>query len=484
MVSQENKFLLFRKYLTFSIGTWVSAVISFLFSPIVSWYISPGEYGKWSMFWTVQGFLLTVVSLGLQNSLMRFYFEKSENERQKLIFTAFMPTLVAWAVLSLLVVFFRTKINIFILGEGSVPVYLWLIFSLLLGNIFSFVQTILRINNKGIKYSFLQVTSVAFNLGFSVLFLTISYRDFRALLYGGILGSFFATTLGIVMVSKAKILPHFDKQLFLELLHYGFPFIFASLLWWLLNWTDRLVLRFYTNFFEIGLYSAAFKLVQGMGIFTTGFSTLWYPFAYEQYEKNPNNKKVFSKVFDYVSFSMISMGLLFMLSKDIVFILFSKTYRQAAAITPFLLLLPIMSTACVVVGRGIDFMKKTYWGIVIDGITFAFNLIGNLLLIPILGAKGAALSTGLSFILFFFLESTVSMKLYPVDYKLKSFYAATSIFVFASAINSFSVNKLINSVLTFVALLVVIYIYFGIFSEVLNIARDYLARKFGKFRKD
>jgi len=73
---------------------------------------------------------------------------------------------------------------------------------------------------------------------------------------------------------------------------YGYPFIFSGIFWWILTWTDRLVLRLYTNFNEIDLYFAAFKIIFAMNIFKSEFSTLWYPFVYEQYANEDAKVKV------------------------------------------------------------------------------------------------------------------------------------------------------------------------------------------------
>jgi len=205
-----------------------------------------------------------------------------------------------------------------------------------------------------------------------------------------------------------------------------------------------------------------------MNLFTSGFSTLWYPFAYEQYEKNPDNGALFSKVLDYVAFLTFSLGLLVLAFKDVIFLLLAKTYRSSANISPFLLLSPIMLMMSIVVARGIDFSKKTYWFIVSNGFAAIFNLIGNFLLIPIFGARGAALSTGLSFIIVFAIESTVSRRLYPVQYNLTKIYVITTLFCISAAFNTFSTTYIFPSLSSFAVLIVVLYLYKDEFADLLR----------------
>jgi len=90
------------------------------------------------------------------------------------------------------------------------------------------------------------------------------------------------------------------------------------------------------------------------------------------------------------------------------------------------------------------------------------------LLIPILGAKGAALSTGLSYVIVFTIESTVSEKLYPVKYKLKRAYFSTVVFSLVAAINTFIERVGIGILSSLVGLVVVILLYKDVFKEVLG----------------
>ncbi len=65
-----------------------------------------------------------------------------------------------------------------------------------------------------------------------------------------------------------------------------------------------------------------------------------------------------------------------MFFKDVIFLLLAKSYRQAAGISSFLLLIPIMNTTSQVTGVGIGFKKKTYWHMIISAVPAVANVIG------------------------------------------------------------------------------------------------------------
>lgn len=227
-----------------------------------------------------------------------------------------------------------------------------------LGIFQTFNQTVIRMAGRGLIYSALQVMNSLSNVGFLIAYAMFVQRNFYALLYAHVFSNLTTLTLGIYLQHEHWLPIKIDKNLLREIFVYSYPVLFSGLLWWLLGWTDRIMLRMYTSFAEIGLYSATFKLIAVMNLFTSGFSTFWYPFAYEQYEKNPENREMFSKVFDYVSFLMLTLALMILSGKNLIFMLFPKSYRSSAYIAPFLLAHPVVVMMAIVVARGIDFAKK------------------------------------------------------------------------------------------------------------------------------
>ncbi len=60
---------------------------------------------------------------------------------------------------------------------------------------------------------------------------------------------------------------------------------------------------------------------------------------------------------------------------------------------------------------GINFFKKVRWHLLISFAVLAVNISSNLLLVPRLGARGAAISIGMSYVLFFALRTHISFEI-------------------------------------------------------------------------
>lgn len=102
-------------------------------------------------------------------------------------------------------------------------------------------------------------------------------------------------------------------------------------------------------------------------------------------------------------------------------------------------------------------MKKSKMQIIVAVGACAANIMGNTILVPRLGCQGAAISTGISYIVFFTLRTILSNKFFYVDYKLKKFYVltlVTCLYAFYNTFSRFNFGCIISYVICLTFLLV------------------------------
>lgn len=180
-----------------------------------------------------------------------------------------------------------------------------------------------------------------------------------------------------------------------------------------------------------------------MNIVKNGFSTFWVPVAYEKYQKNPEEKKFFEDIHDYISLAMLLSGVFLLLSKNFIVLILGDKFRDAAGIMPMLIMMPLMYTVSETTVLGINFKKKTNYHLTISIGAAIANIIGNMLLVPRFGAKGAAISTGIAYILFFTLRTYYSQRCVYFNFNLKRFYFLTSLlFIYALYLTFYSNLKI------------------------------------------
>ena len=481
-VAKERNFI--KSFFQFSMGQWIAAFISFITTPIITWLIIPAEFGKASMFTLAFNLLLTIALLGVDQSFVRMFYERPEDDRRNLFWESLLPSLTVGFVIFIVIGFFWKKLSFILFGDYThfLPVFL-LGITVLVGVVERFTTLTVRMKKRGIAFSALRIVNGITNAAFTILYALFVSRTFYAVIVGLFFSHIASALLAIyferdLLFGKLKI----DFSSISAIIKYGLPFVPAFLIIWLFQSIDRLALRNYCDFTEIGLYSAAFKVVAVMNLIQAGFTTFWTPVSFESYEKEPESAGIFEKTSLFIAAPMFVFGMLIIVFKDAIFLLLESSYRHAAGISAFLILMPIMYTVSEVTVVGINFKKKTHWHMLIAVVSAGFNIFGNILLVPLYGASGAALSTGLSYIIFFCMRTFISKSLYKVDYHLKKFFSATFVFVVVAFINTFTGNTVWQILSAVCGLIFVLVIYNNEVRYMFNLVLGEL-RRIVKFRE-
>lgn len=410
--NNSKKSSLLSQLRDFGIGPIIGMFISMLTVPITTRLIIPEEFGKTSMFTLVQTLFNLIALLGMDQSYIRFYNQK-EIERKHLLYTSlYLPTIFCFIVVFLIEIF-RKYISYFMFGQYE-PIILWsfiLFLPFLILNRFGMLS--IRMSLRGKTYSFLQVFTQILNFIILLLFLFFYEKSFRSVVLATICSTIIGTLFVIFFCNEFSFILaiknffKLDKDLLKQLFIYGLPLLPTSILTWVMNAFDKFSLRTWCTFNELGLYTAAFKIVAVLSIIQSIFTTTWTPIAYKWYEEN-----VESKQFERISTIVLSlMTLLFatiVISRNIIIQFLGNDYRESANIFILLLFNPVLLTVSETVGLGINFKKKTSYNLYISLFATILNVIGNYILVNKFGALGAAISTCISNIVFFWARILIS----------------------------------------------------------------------------
>ncbi|MCP4196063.1 MAG: polysaccharide biosynthesis protein [Proteobacteria bacterium] len=415
---------LLRKFLSFSIGPWSAAAISFVTTPIITWLIAPAEFGKSAMFIVAHNILLLSSLLGMDQSYIRFFNDATLNDKRALLKRSIGLSLSIGGAIALIVVLFSKQVSFFLFEDSGSQFAVILALSVVFGILYRYSLIVLRMQQRGLAFSIFSFCSAAINAVLVIVFSYVLGRTFLTLIL--------AFTLSVVCVAISSII--FQHAFFFgkstraknlslkKMLHYGLPLAPAALVAWAFMSMDRLALRAWSNYDALGMYVAAFKIAAALELFRVSYTTFWTPVALEQYTKNPGNYRFFEKMFQVLCASTFLLAICIMATKDLIVYLFDEQYRDAAMIMPFLLLIPAMHTLSEATVVGINFKKKTSWHFWIIVFAAGINYAGNYLLVPQLGAKGAAISTAFAYVVFFTARTFISKRLFPVPYHLLKTY--------------------------------------------------------------
>lgn len=442
-------------------GVFLNLFIGLLTTPIITRLVDPTEYGQLSIFTMYENIAVMILCLGLDQALVRWFYESDtiEYKRGLLLKCVKIPTLVCVGVALIVVIISATGLITF---EFSTEIMVILSLYCVCGLVYRFSQLIVRLSYKSKLYSALNILQKISYVGVALLLLLFTQvNDFSILAFATFFSYFICMTISIINQRNIWSFRKNDRAACQvpqrELIKYAYPYIFSMGITTFFQAVDKMSLNYYCTYTEVGVYSSTMTLVHIFAIIQTTFNTLWSPMAVEHYTKDKNDKSFYIKGNQAITVVMFFIGLSLILCKDVFALLLGEKYREAAYILPFLIFNPIMYTISETTVNGLVFMKKSKQQVIVAAVACVVNIIGNNILVPKLGCQGAAISTGISYIVFFTMRTFLSNRCFPVNFKLKKFYALTAVtvlYAFYNTFISFNIGSIIGYVICMIVLVV------------------------------
>ena len=468
-------------------GTFLNLLLGLITTPLITRIVDPVEYGQLSIFTMYSNIALIVFLLGMDQAVIRFYYvaDTLEYKRALLFRCVLIPAITTIAASMFVILSLTFDIINF---EFSSAIMVLLCAYTLIQVVYRFSQNILRLEYNSKMYSALNIIQKISYIVLAVPLLLLVKRNYLLILVCATVGAALICLLVSIFVKKDmwNIFVNDDRACMIsreELLRYSLPLIVSMGITVLFQAIDKISLNYFCTYSEVGIYSSTMSLVNIFAVIQTTFNTLWAPMATEHYTKDKEDRTFYQKGNQVITVVMFFIGISLILCKDVFAMLLGEKYRQAAYILPFLTFHPIMYTISETTVTGISFMKKSKMQIIIAATACVTNIIGNTFLVPKYGCQGAAISTGISYIVFFTMRTLISNKYFYVDFKLKRFYLLTG-FVCTYAFYNTFVHFNVFSILGYMICLLILVVFYN---ETVVWGIQYLwdaAREFiGKVRK-
>lgn len=449
-------------------GTIINMLIGLITTPIITRVVGPIEYGKLSIFSMYGSIGLMIFCLGLDQSLVRYFYKHDTLDYKKeVLYKCCILPIISSTILGIIIVILSyAKVIVF---EFNPRIMFLLSLSTIAQIINRFSILIVRLEYNSKLFSILNIIQKVIYVGMVLVLINLLKIDKFDILAISITFSYIVpTVLGIISQKRIWKIDKKEKENFvnqLELMKYGAPYIISTGLTVLFQTIDKMALSRYCSYLEVGIYSSAMTLVNIFAIIQSTFNTLWTPMSIKHYEEHPDDKEFYQKVNEIITVIMFFCGIILILFKDIFAILLGEKYRQSAYILPFLIFNPIMYTISETTICGIVFKKKSNMHIFIALGACISNILGNIFLVPIYGGKGAAISTGFSYILFWALRTAIANKYFYINFKIKKMCILLLVTIINAWYNTFYAFGLLNIVLFLINLFILVVLYFKIIKE-------------------
>lgn len=460
---------LIKDYSKISGSSFLNFLIGLFSTPLITRMVSPEQYGNWSLFCVYSNVLATILLLGSDHIIVRYYYKYEDR--------AYKSRLVRWsfkiAILSVII----TCLPIVISFDYIRPTWSWLILGLLVINILMNVfnrlaSLLLRFEN---KINILAITTILqkiifIGIAISSLLCITNYR-FEILALATLLSTGITVILSLCKVrySFTKVSNineyHLPKK---EMFAYGIPLMLSGCAYILFQTTDKLIIGNYCSETDLGIYSSVASFLSLFAILQGAFTTVWWPLVMKNYEQSPNNKSLYVKANDIICFVLVMIGLTFILFKDLIILLLGDSYRSAVVILPFIVFQPILYTISETTVVGLNFQKKSKAQLFITLCSLLFNIIVSILLTKAMGIIGTAMAVCLSYIFFMTLRTVLSYHYYKVHYHFLRMYVSILVLFSFSLIHTFLPDSLFSYLLVFVCYFIMCVMYRDVIKLAIN----------------
>lgn len=377
-----------------SIGT---KLIVFLLVPIYTYTLSTADYGIVDILTTFSSVAIPIITLNINEAVMRFSLDKDNKKNDTIgIGLVFMLLSLVMGISIIPVCKMLSRMQAFArISEYSVYIYLYCVSY----GIFLICSYSLRGQEKLLKYAISNIINTFLSAVINILFLVFLHLGIKGYFSAFIISNLTASFYSLCCCDLKDVIKNFsiNKKLMGQMVKYSILLVPNSLMWWIMNSSDRFMVTSFMGESANGIYAISYKIPSVLAVLNTVYNQAWsYSAIHENdsSDKDEFSNKMYNKLF---SFLIIVTSALIFIMKPFTRIYVQKAYYESWKYTPYLLigfffmaLGSFLSTSYTV--------NKDSRGFLISG-TFgaAFNIALNWLLIPKVGIAGAAFATCVSY---------------------------------------------------------------------------------------
>lgn len=417
MLSELKK--LGKHALIYGTGILLGKAVGFFLIPLYTHFLKPKDYGILELL-DLTGYIIAyILGLGLDSALLRYYslFEDDKDKRA-VISTAFLLQLVLSMLLFFLLYNSRYYLSSCILGSTIyVSLFPILFVSLFLASLNGLLKVALRAQQKSMEFTLVSVIYTAVALSLNILFVAFLKLGIKGILYSTAITSALSLLYLIPrIITYCGLSFHLSKLK--RMLKYGVPLVPAGIFVFILNWSDRYVLRLYCDMDIIGLYSLGYKIGMIVAFLIAGsFHLIWSAYMFEV-QKKDNAKEIYARVTTYFILLICTLGLaISIFSREIILIMADSAYLNAHKVVPLIVLAMTFMTTDNVFRTGILLRGKTVYLAISTALAAIINIALNFLFIPNYGMMGAALATSISFFIYSIVILFFAQRAYYINFE-------------------------------------------------------------------
>lgn len=420
----------------------VLKAIQFLLLPLYTQYLTPSELGVSDSITAITSFLFPLLVMAFDSAFSAFYYEQGKNQKEK-VFNTTLFFLIFQSFIPIVLSFGSTAISKILFGTIKYSLGIKLaFFSISVNLLFLPFSLLTRMQNRMRTFAIINIIASLTMIGSNIVFVSVFKWGYASML----MSTFLVNILQVILyfiTSKIKISYQFkEKKLFGKMVKYAIPFIPMTVSTWILNMSNRYMLLHFSGEAEVGIYGIGGRFVTIINVVISGITTAYTSFAFQNASEE-NSKEMFS---DIVSIIFVFLAgvctTVSLFGKEVIILMTSSEYHSAYLLLPEMMFSQLAYALYTFTSYGIAFKKESkffFYSVTTGAIV---SVLMNLILLPQMGAKGAALTTLFGMLSMFFMGYYFSQKLYPCKY---GFTKIMIVFIFLYGCSTFCKDMLFTS---------------------------------------
>ena len=376
---------------------WGEAIIVFagvISFPILTRIFNKNEFGLISLLSPTVSVACALFPLGVIRSIIRFYHHYKTTGEIDLFISTLFSTLFISGLVSILTAI--TISNYLIVDRYISRNFMHLIaialFLGLLHQLFSFINTIHRMEEKVVAYNML---NIAWQYGcmFAGIGAALIYRSLFSFYFGQLVIDFFLVFFIVLIFSSKQrnsLFGTFSMEVFTESFKYGFPLALSAVSLILFNLGDRYVIAYLTDTDSVASYSVAYRLCDyAKELLDSCINLALLPAVFKLWEEGDldsagNVLSNILKLYYMIAFPLICLYVL--IPKELITVIASSKYLDSSPIMP-IIMFGVMAGFLFPFTAGLHFQKKTLVIFLITILAASFNIALNFCLFRNMGLE-------------------------------------------------------------------------------------------------
>jgi O-antigen/teichoic acid export membrane protein len=373
--------------------------LSFLLLPVVTAYLSPEVYGEYTLALSLSSLVGALASSWVRNVSFRLFYDARTEGRTR----AFFLTVAGFQAALVTALYATTALALGVFVEYlPLPVLCAAGVSVLAGDFYSLAVSLVRAEQKPTQYCIAEISSAVVRFGATVAGLALGVRSpsllFLAAAFGAAaLGTYAALVLRSRLAGPARL----DGRVARDLVRFGPASLPLSVSGWAERLLDRLVLDHYLSRQVVGVYTANYALADRVvgGIVSAVFMMAWPDIlrSWTAGGKAEAREALKRSLSLYLWLTTGPAVFIAVFHRELAQFL-GPAYRGGSGIMPIIVGATWLSGFNTYLNRHLELTLRfaTLSGVALAGA--GVNLVVNLVLVPRLGAQGAALATLANFV--------------------------------------------------------------------------------------